>query len=262
MFLEIMNRGGRRFFDAFARGLLRIGCTANVVTFIGFLVTVAAGVCLGMGGGERWGPNGWLFAAGFLMVGSGFCDFLDGKVARMGAGETKFGAFWDSTLDRLSDAALLGGMLWYYLVRGNLTFVSLCFSALVGSMLISYTRCRAEHVIESCKVGYWERPERLVGMTIAVFFHKVPAFMVLMGLTIWQTVIARIWWTYRQAKAGQAAEPQPDVTRKHPIQAALLWYHRRKGWAYLILTATLIGGYVLIPFYGEGWDPIRAWLGM
>jgi CDP-diacylglycerol--glycerol-3-phosphate 3-phosphatidyltransferase len=261
MFFGPVHKLFRWLFEVLARGLLKIGCSANAITFMGFVFTAAAGVCLAFAAGARWGPNGWLFAGGFLMVGSGVCDFLDGKVARMGGGVTKFGAFWDSTLDRLSDTALMGGILWHFLLAGNLTFVALSLSALAASLIISYCRCRAEHVIERCQVGYWERPERLVGLNIAVFFHKVPAFMVLLGITCWQTVLARIWWTYRQTKAARTGKPAPTAGWAYHLQAALLWYHRRRGWPYLLLTATLILGYCLLPFYGEGWDPIRSWIG-
>ena len=261
MTLRQINAAFKWFFDTLARGLVRIHCTANVVTFVGFLITCAAGWCLAQSAGAAWdgGPNPWLLVAGFLMIASAFCDFLDGKVARLGVGETKFGAFWDSTLDRLSDTALLGGTAWYFLLRGNITFVVLSISALAASVTISYARSRAEHVIKECKVGYWQRPERLVGLNLAVFFHKIPAFMVLMGLTIWWSVLSRIWYTWRQTRAETTGVPIRRDGFWYHVESLLFWYYPRKSVVYFVVTILSIAAFALIPLTPAHFDPLRHW---
>jgi len=122
---------------------------------------------------------------------------LDGAVARLGDKKTRFGAFLDSTLDRYSDFAVYAGIAAYYalVVPGNITFVLLSMLALFNAFMISYARARAEDLIESCTVGYWQRGERSAAILIATFAHNIPALVVQQAALPLLTVLRRIFYT-------------------------------------------------------------------
>jgi len=151
--------------DAIARRLLRLGIGPNALTLLGMVLTAGAGVCYGLGAGRGFGwslaPSGagnlYPLLAGLLLLLASACDMLDGAVARLGGRSSPFGAFLDSTLDRYSDFAVYAGIAAYYAWQrpANLTFVLLCMLAFFNAFMISYTRARAEDLIESCKVGFW-----------------------------------------------------------------------------------------------------------
>ncbi|MCD6304519.1 MAG: CDP-alcohol phosphatidyltransferase family protein, partial [Planctomycetes bacterium] len=148
--------------DLIARGLVRAGVTPNALTVTGMVLTAAAGACYALGAGSErfaWSfgpatgePSGWLALAGTLLLLSSACDMLDGAVARLGRKATAFGAFLDSTLDRVSDFAVYLGIAAYYARQqpANVTFVLLSMVAFFNAVMISYTRARAEDIIASC----------------------------------------------------------------------------------------------------------------
>jgi CDP-diacylglycerol--glycerol-3-phosphate 3-phosphatidyltransferase len=163
----------------------------NVLTFIGLVINVYAAVLL---------ASGRFLAAALVIVGAGIFDMVDGRVARATNQVTRFGAFFDSVLDRYSDLSLLMGLLVYY---GNINrpfYVVLTAVVMTTSVMISYTRSRAENVIPLCKVGFLERPERVVLLIIGGLFDRMaPVLWVIAALgTI--TVIHRMVFTFGAAK--------------------------------------------------------------
>ena len=175
------------------RALIRI-CVAlrihpNVLTFIGVVINVAAAWALGVG---------QLLLAGLIMIVANIFDFIDGKVAHQLQLESRFGAFWDSTLDRFSDLALLTGLIFLYSKLGRSDYVMVAALTLIFSIMTSYARARAESLVEKCKVGFMERPERIVLFMIGAFTNRMAAVMwVILVLSIF-TVADRIILTYRE----------------------------------------------------------------
>jgi CDP-diacylglycerol--glycerol-3-phosphate 3-phosphatidyltransferase len=173
------------------RGLALSKIHPNVLTFIGLVINVYAAVLL---------ASGKFLAAALVIVGAGIFDMVDGRVARATNQVTRFGAFFDSVLDRYSDLALLMGLLVYY---GNINrpfYVVLTAVVMTTSVMISYTRSRAENVIPLCKVGFLERPERVVLLIIGGLFDRMaPVLWIIASLgTI--TVIHRMMFTFTAAK--------------------------------------------------------------
>ena len=134
--------------------------------------------------------------AGVIMIVANIFDFIDGKVAHITGKQSQFGAFWDSTLDRFSDLALFTGLIWLYAELGRNGYVLIATLALIFSIMTSYARARAESLIEKCKVGFMERPERIVLFMIGAFTDRMAGVLwVLLVLSI-ITVSNRIHYTY------------------------------------------------------------------
>lgn len=179
------------------RGLALSKIHPNVLTFIGLLINIVAAVML---------SRGQFRAAGFVIIGAGLFDMVDGRVARETNQVTRFGGFFDSVLDRYSDLGLLMGLLVYY---GNISrplYVVLTAVVMTGSVMVSYTRARSENTIPRCKVGFMERPERIVLLIIGALFDRMaPVLWVIAALSN-LTVIHRMIYTYQQAKQLEDAQ--------------------------------------------------------
>jgi CDP-diacylglycerol--glycerol-3-phosphate 3-phosphatidyltransferase len=135
-------------------------------------------------------------AAGVIMIVANIFDFIDGKVAHITGTQSRFGAFWDSTLDRFSDLALFTGLIWLYAGLGRRDYVLVATLALIFSIMTSYARARAESLIEKCKVGFMERPERIVLFMIGAFTDRMAGVLwVILVLSV-VTVANRIYYTY------------------------------------------------------------------
>ena len=145
-------------------GMIKIGITPNMVTTIGFLGNVLA-TAMFILASEQATPEaayamiGW---GGAILIFSGLFDMMDGRLARLGNMSTAFGAFWDSTLDRYSELFSLFGLTLYLLNTVGTWAGVISFLALVGSIMVSYVRARAEGLDIECKVGLMQRPERVV----------------------------------------------------------------------------------------------------
>jgi CDP-diacylglycerol--glycerol-3-phosphate 3-phosphatidyltransferase len=159
----------------------------NTLTLIGVLFNVAAAVAL---------AQNRFVLAGAIMIVANIFDFIDGKVAHITNTVSRFGAFWDSTLDRFSDIALFLGLIHLY---GNLRrtdYVMVAALAMMFTIMTSYARARAESLIDKCKVGFMERPERIVLFMIGAFTNRMAAVLwVILVLSI-ITVANRIHYTY------------------------------------------------------------------
>ncbi len=164
-----------------------LGIHPNVLTLIGVIVNVGAAWALAQ---DRF------VLAGVIMIAANVFDFIDGKVAHITGKQSEFGAFWDSTLDRFSDLALFTGLIWLYSSLGREGYVLVATLALIFSIMTSYARARAESLIEKCKVGFMERPERIVLFMIGAFTDRMAGVLwVILTLAV-ITVANRIYYTY------------------------------------------------------------------
>ncbi len=168
----------------------------NVLTFVGVLINVAAAWALALGR--------FMLAGAIMMVANVF-DFIDGKVAQELKAVSRFGGFWDSVIDRFSDISLFIGLIYLYSDRGRTGYVMVTALAMMFSIMTSYTRARAESLIPKCKVGFMERPERIVLFMIGAFTNRMAAVLwVILVLSI-VTVADRIFYTWRELNG---AEPE------------------------------------------------------
>src|ERR1700683_981373 len=183
MITRLIGTCGRWLLDKIVGALAATGINPNVLTFIGLVVNFWAAAMFATG----------LFKVAALVIFSpGFLDLLDGQVARRQNRVTAFGAFYDSTLDRYADMALYMGLLVYYSVSGRTPYVVLAAVATAGSVMVSYARARAESLIPLCKVGFMERPERLVLLIIGGLFTRMGAVLWVIAVVSTITVIDRI----------------------------------------------------------------------
>jgi CDP-diacylglycerol--glycerol-3-phosphate 3-phosphatidyltransferase len=195
--------------DAIVRWLALARIHPNVLTVMGLVVNTYAAFLFGYANGDS--QRRLFVYAGLVIIGSGFFDLVDGRVARATNRVTRFGAFFDSVVDRYSDASLFFGLLVYY-ARGNRFFyVVLTALVMISAIMVSYARARAESIIGTCRVGFLERPERLVLLIIGALFNVMaPALWVIAVLST-ITVVHRIAYTWRRTQemdapvAGRAA---------------------------------------------------------
>ena len=159
----------------------------NVLTLIGVIINVAAAWALAY---QRF------VLAGVVMICANIFDFIDGKVAHQLHLQSRFGAFWDSTLDRFSDLALLVGLIYLYSRLGRSDYVLVAALTLIFTIMTSYARARAESLVEKCKVGFMERPERIVLFMIGAFTNRMAGVLwVILVLSV-LSVANRIYYTY------------------------------------------------------------------
>ena len=159
----------------------------NVLTLTGVIINAWAGWSLATG-------RFWL--AGFIMLLANIFDFIDGKVAEELNLSSRFGGFWDSVMDRFSDLFLLIGLIYLYATLERPDYVLITALTLMFSVMTSYTRARAESEILQCKVGFMERPERIVLFMIGAFTNRMAAVLwVILVLSV-LTVLNRIYFTW------------------------------------------------------------------
>src|ERR1700679_2962408 len=163
----------------------------NVLTFLGLVINIVAAVLLAAGPFR---------AAGFVIIGAGLFDMVDGRVARETNRVTRFGGFFDSVLDRYSDLALLMGLLIYYASINRFFYVVLTAIVMTGTVLTSYARARAENTIPKCKIGFLERPERVVLIIIGALANRMAPVLWVIAVLSNITVISRIVFTWEEPK--------------------------------------------------------------
>ena len=226
--------GYLRIIDPVADALVRWGVRPNTITTIGTLCTVAAGVIY---------ATGHIRTAGWFLGLTAIFDVLDGTVARRSGRSTTFGAFYDSTLDRVADGAVLGGLAVFFARNSSLQgvpvwagtpMVTVTLFGIVGTFLTSYTRARAEALGIDAKVGIMQRPERVTLLSAPqAFFGLALGGWVLMGIvllltiTAWITALQRIAYVHAvttRAEAAEAARLRGDVAPPaapaEPVHAA------------------------------------------
>ena len=177
--------------------LFRKRVNPNLLTVLGALISLLAAATLALG---------WFIVGGVLVLLGGAFDLVDGIVARHHGTSTRFGAFLDSTLDRLADMALLLGIAMYYALEGEPGFVLLAGYALVASVLVSYAQARAELVVPGFRVGLLERAERvgILALGALLGLMVLALWIIAIGSTI--TVIQRFTHAYRQMEQIDAVE--------------------------------------------------------
>src|ERR1700681_3397631 len=169
----------------------------NVLTFIGLLINIWAAF-LFAAGKFRW--------AGVVVIGAGLFDMVDGRVARETNRVTRFGGFFDSVLDRYSDLFVLMGLLVYYASINRFFYIVLTAIVMTGSVMVSYTRARAENEIPKCKVGFLERPERVVLIIIGALFDRMAPVLWVIAMLSNLNVIHRMIYTWQEAKRLEDAQ--------------------------------------------------------
>jgi CDP-diacylglycerol---glycerol-3-phosphate 3-phosphatidyltransferase len=185
---------------AIVRGLALTRISPNVLTFIGLVINIGAGILFGFASGDD--QQRMFLYAGLVIIGAGIFDMVDGRVARATNQVTVFGAFFDSVIDRYSDVALFFGLLVYYARANRFFYVVLVAFVMISSVMVSYTRARAESLIGSCKVGFMERPERIVLVIIGALFNRMAPVLWVIAVLSTITVVHRIQHTYRETRCA------------------------------------------------------------
>jgi CDP-diacylglycerol--glycerol-3-phosphate 3-phosphatidyltransferase len=227
-----------------------LGIHPNVLTFVGVLPSVAAAVALG---------KGHFVAAGVIMVFAAIFDFIDGKVAYISGKESAFGAFWDSTLDRFSDISLFLGLIFLYSKLHRTDYVMVTALAMMFSIMTSYARARAESLIEKCKVGFMERPERVVLFWIGAFTNRMAAVMWVILILSIVTVANRIHYTYLVLNSKPIPTGPNPITRV--FWRAFFWRDDRASMPYDLWVTAILAFVWLVP---PAWlrDPVASGLGV
>lgn len=163
-----------KIINPIVQGMIKIGITPNFITTTGFVLNIVAAALLIYGGiyGE-WHEFQYVGWAGGIILFAGLFDMMDGRVARVGNMSSTFGALYDSVLDRYSELVTYFGICYYLVLQGYFLFSILSFVALIGSLMVSYVRARAEGLDIECKVGLMQRPERVVLTSLGALFCGV-----------------------------------------------------------------------------------------
>jgi CDP-diacylglycerol---glycerol-3-phosphate 3-phosphatidyltransferase len=222
----------------------------NTLTLIGVLINVVAAWYLGR---DRF------LLAGVIMIIANIFDFIDGKVAHITNTQSRFGAFWDSTLDRFSDIALFLGLIYLYADLRRTDYVMVAALAMMFSIMTSYARARAESLIEKCKVGFMERPERIVLFMIGAFTNRMAAVLWVILILSIVTVINRIHYTYLALDKKPIPVGPNALTRG--FSRAFFWRDDRGTLAYDLWVIAILAFVWLTP---PDWlrDPTAAGFGL
>lgn len=154
-------------------GMIKIGITPNFITTTGFVLNIAAAALFVYAGMYKSGELTYVGWGGGIVLFAGLFDMMDGRVARLGNMSSTFGALYDSVLDRYSELVTLFGISYYLVLQGYLWGSIITFVALIGSLMVSYVRARAEGLGLECKVGFMQRPERVVLTALGAIFCGV-----------------------------------------------------------------------------------------
>jgi phosphatidylglycerophosphate synthase len=195
-----IGAAGKRIVDSIVNLLASLRVHPNILTLIGLVINIFAMVLF---------AKGYFFWGALVIIFAGIFDIVDGEVARRTKRVTRFGAFFDSVIDRYSDMLLLLGLVIWYAKIDRIFYVGLTGLVLIGSVLTSYTRARAESLIPACKVGFLERPERIVLLIIGGVTDRMAAVLWVMAILSNWTVSQRIWYTWRELSA---ADRQQRIT--------------------------------------------------
>jgi CDP-diacylglycerol--glycerol-3-phosphate 3-phosphatidyltransferase len=229
---------------------VRLGIHPNMLTLIGVLINVGAAWALGK---DRF------LLAGVIMIVANIFDFIDGKVARITNTVSRFGAFWDSTLDRFSDIALFLGLIYLYATLRRTDYVMVAALAMMFSIMISYARARAESLIDECEVGFMGRPERIVLFMIGAFSDRMAAVLWVILILSIVAVVNRIHYTYL------VLNDRPIPTGPNALTAAFsrafFWRDERATMPYDLWVVAILAFIWLTP---PEWlrDPTAAGMGI
>jgi len=210
MISDSIGRAGQFILTGIVRVLTLLKINPNFLTFTGVLISLWA----------AWHfSHGWLFSGGLIVVLAGMFDMLDGQVARLSGKESRFGAFYDSVIDRYSDIILLQGLMVWYARQQMLGYVVLVGVVFMGAVMTSYSRARAESLIPTCKVGFMERPERIVLLIIGALSNRMEAVLWILAILGNWTVISRIYHTWKELpRPERIAQPQDPGQQTDPYR--------------------------------------------
>lgn len=213
---ELIGTVSQKALDGIVRWLIRLRPDPNLLSLIGLGINLWAALLYGFGK---------FFAAGLVMILANLFDILDGRVARGSGRVTRFGAFLDSSLDRLSDMVVFLGIIIFYTrdtEHHSTLYAALTGAALIGSVMVSYTSARAESLIPKCDVGFLRRPERVVLLIIGSLtvwpgsthplLNKMPATIWLLTILSYWTFLQRLyhtWLALRQSDRPPSGEAIP-----------------------------------------------------
>jgi CDP-diacylglycerol--glycerol-3-phosphate 3-phosphatidyltransferase len=188
---DIRRNLAYRITDPIVEVVSKSGITPNVLTLINLALNIVAAYII---------ATSHFLIGGVLVLVSGLFDLLDGALARFTKQSTKFGAILDSTVDRISEAAILCGLLIWYIPRGSSLEIVLIFAALIGSFLVSYIRARAEGVGWQCQVGLFTRAERVIVLVIGLLINQIFIALCVLVVFVFITVVQRLVYLRKQAK--------------------------------------------------------------
>jgi CDP-diacylglycerol--glycerol-3-phosphate 3-phosphatidyltransferase len=187
------RKWGATVIQPIALFLARLGLTPNTITILGFLMTAAVAVVLATGRTQL---------AGVLLIGTLAFDAVDGTLARLMGTTSRFGAFLDSTLDRWAEVVIYAALVWVFLKGGQDNGVLLAVAALATSVMVSYTRARAEGAGFQCKEGLLTRFERIVILIAGLIFNQVIWALAIIAILAGFTAVQRIWMTWQAARTA------------------------------------------------------------
>ncbi|GCE24285.1 CDP-alcohol phosphatidyltransferase family protein [Dictyobacter kobayashii] len=221
MFNKDIQKWARQFAAQIIRPLANLGITPNTFTFIGLFFSVVTAVVI---------SQGYFVIGGLLVLFTGIFDLFDGATARLRNIATTFGAFLDSTLDRYSEAIILGGLLFYALfhpaMQASLWFtgqtqlwmIMLIYISIVGSLMVSYTKARAEGLGIECKTGLLARPERVVILAAGLLFGLTMWALLILAVFSNVTAVERMFAVYRATlQADKKRVETTPISRQQPI---------------------------------------------
>ncbi len=201
-FSLLPRRAPKQIIDPIVGLIAKTGVTPNHLSLLGFSGNVGAAV-LAARGDFLW--------AGIVMLVFSAMDMLDGALARATGRATKFGAVLDAALDRMSEAALLGGLLYYFAERGQTEETVLCFAALAGSMLVSYVRAHALSQGLDMQGGLFTRPERVILLAVALMIDQVRIGLWILAVLAMLTSVQRIYVAWDKLPRDASL----DETKEH-----------------------------------------------
>lgn len=188
MFTEVARKYFRILYEPPARFMSAWGISPNVVTIFGFFLMVGIAVVL---------AQGYLFWGGILMIVAGLFDAVDGTLARMMGRTSRFGAFLDSTLDRYSEAIIFLGLFIYLSGQNQKLELLLIYATVVGSLMVSYARARAEGIGVSLKDGFFTRFERVFLLVVGLLFNQLTPVLWVLAIVTNFTAIQRMYLVWR-----------------------------------------------------------------
>jgi len=189
----------RRLTDPIVAVIARTGVTPNHLTALGFLGNVGAGVLA---------ARGDFLAAGLVVLAASALDLLDGALARATGRANAFGAIFDSVLDRLSEAAVLGGLVFYFAERGQREEIALCFAALTGSILVSYVRAQAQAHGLDLRDGLFTRAERVLLLGGGLMISQVRIALWILAIMANATALQRLYAVWQRSRQDEAKLPE------------------------------------------------------
>jgi CDP-diacylglycerol--glycerol-3-phosphate 3-phosphatidyltransferase len=189
--IDIRRNLAHRITDPIVGILSKSGITPNALTLINLALNIVAAYVI---------ATGHFLIGGVLVLIAGLFDLLDGALARFTKQTTKFGAILDSVADRISEAAILCGLLIWYIPQGASLEMVLIFAVLIGSFLVSYIRARAEGLGWQCQVGLFTRAERVIVLAIGLLINQIFIALCVLAVFVFITVVQRLVYLWKQGK--------------------------------------------------------------